>query len=574
VHGDRLTRDVTTPGAFVPVGPTGAPGKAGGRRRADDAPMNDTTALIDAPPAGARIVARGLTTVHRNGTTALDAVDLVIEPGSVTAVIGPSGAGKTTLLAALAGVAPAQGGTVSIDPAGPGPVRVGYVPQDDILHGDLPLRRTLRYAAALRLDTSDRVRLDAAVDRVVRSLGLEHQAHVRVADLSGGQRKRASIACELLTRPAVCFLDEPTSGLDPAAAAALLDDLHELAAGGSTVMLTTHSIADIERSDHIVLLAPGGRIVSTGAPADVLRALGAGSFAELYEQPPSATPHRREPPSDPRPPRPRPPAGTVGPGASRQWAVLTARVAETLARGRLTLAITLGSPVAVTAMFVVLFRPGTFGAGADPATGVQIAYWLAFAGFFFGLTFGLLQVCTEVPVLRRERHAGVRVSSYLLAKVAVLGPMLLAVNVALVATLHLTDRLPSLSVGDHVALQLTMALNAGAALCLGLAASAAVTTTAQAALALPMLCFPAVLFAGAMVPVPVMATAGQTIAAAMPNRWAFEAIARHLEVATAASGTPHASLGASASPTYWVVLAGFTVALGAVAHVTVRLRAA
>lgn len=543
--------------------------------------MHDVTAPIDAPPAGARIVARGLSVVHPGGTTALDDVDLEIEPGAVTAVIGPSGAGKTTLLAALAGVAPAPAGTVSIDAPGAGPVRVGYVPQDDILHGDLPLGRTLRYAAALRLDTSDPVHLDAAVDRVVGTLGLGQRTHVRVADLSGGQRKRASIACELLTRPAVCFLDEPTSGLDPAAAASLLDDLHELAAGGSTVVLTTHSVADIERSDHVVLLAPGGRVVATGAPAEVLRAVGAGSFAELYARLPS-TPPRREPPSDPPSdgpsdpprPRPRPRAGTVGPGASRQWAVLTARVAETLARGRLTLAITLGSPVAVTAMFVVLFRPGAFVDGADPTAAVQIAYWLAFAGFFFGLTFGLLQVCTEVPVLRRERHAGVRVGAYLLAKIAVLAPVLLAVDAALVATLLVTDRLPSLSAGDHVALQVTMGLNAGAALCLGLAASAAVRTTAQAALALPMLCFPAVLFAGAMVPVPVMAPAGRAIAAAMPDRWAFEAIARHLDVGALASATPHASLGASTSAAYWAVLAGFTVVLGAVAHVAVRRRAA
>ncbi|MCO8125928.1 ABC transporter permease [Acidimicrobiia bacterium EGI L10123] len=111
----------------------------------------------------------------------------------------------------------------------------------------------------------------------------------------------------------------------------------------------------------------------------------------------------------------------------------------------------------------------------------------------------MLQVCTEVAVLRRERHAGVRVGAYLLAKVAVLGPVLLVVDAAMVAALHLTDRIPDLSLGEHVALQVTMALNAGAALCLGLAASAAVTTTAQAALALPMLCFPAVLFAGVTV---------------------------------------------------------------------------
>jgi ABC-type multidrug transport system ATPase subunit len=537
--------------------------------------MHNASDLLELHTAGARIVARGLTTVHRDGRVALDDIDLVVEPATVTAVIGPSGAGKTTLLTALAGVAPAQAGTVSIGRASgePGAVRVGYVPQDDILHGDLPLRRTLRYAAALRLEACAPTELDASVDRVLRSLGLADVAAVRVADLSGGQRKRASIACELLVDPSVCFLDEPTSGLDPAAAAALLDDLHTLAAAGSTIVLTTHSVADIERSDRVVVLAPGGRLVAEGSIAQVLRAVGGGSITELYDRLPIA-PRRGARPPPRRPPAPRGPSSTVGPGGSRQWAVLTARAAETLVRNRLTLAITLGSPAAVTTMFLVLFRPGAFTAGPDPTAAVQIAFWLSFAGFFFGLTFGLLQVCTEVPVLRRERHAGLRVGAYLLAKLAVLGPLLLIVNASMVAALQLTDRIPPLSVGDHAALQVTMALNASAALCLGLAASATVSTTAQAALALPMLCFPAVLFAGAMVPVEVMAPAGRVIAATMPDRWAFEAIARQLDIPALTAGEPQASLGASSTPVYWALLVCFTVVLGAGANLAVRRRAA
>jgi ABC-type multidrug transport system ATPase subunit len=540
--------------------------------------MSSTTGLVVAPAAGARVRAHGLTTVHRDGRTALHDVHLTIEPGSVTTLIGPSGAGKSTLLAALAGLTPAQGGTVTIEPHDDRPVRIGYVPQDDILHNELPLRRTLRYAAELRLDTTSATDVDAAVDQVLRTLGLTDRADVRVADLSGGQRKRASIACELLTRPAVCFLDEPTSGLDPAAAAALLDDLHELAAGGSTVILTTHSAADIERSDQVVVLAPGGRVAATGTPTEVLASLAARSVPDVYERllaapPDSAEPPRSQPAAGTRPDR-TVPAARPGPSGTRQWAVLTRRVGETMVRNRLTLAITLGSPAAVTAMIVALFRPGAFGIGAEPTAAVQITYWLAFAGFFFGLTFGLLQVCTEVPVLRRERHAGVRTEAYLLSKVAVLGPILLLVDLVMVAALQVTDRLPALTVGEHLALQVTMGLNAGVALCLGLLASALVTTTAQAALALPMVCFPAVLFAGAMVPVPVMATPGRLLAAAMPDRWAFEAIAGHLEVAALVGDGPHAALGASPTATYWLLLVGFAVALAAGAHAAVRRRAA
>jgi hypothetical protein len=205
---------------------------------------------------------------------------------------------------------------------------------------------------------------------------------------------------------------------------------------------------------------------------------------------------------------------------------------------------------------------------------VQVAYWLSFAGFFFGLTFGLLQVCTEGPVLRRERHAGMRTGAYLASKLALLTPILLLVNGAMIIVLRALDRIPDLSAGALAQLYVTMALNSVAALCLGLLASAAVTSTAQAALALPMLCFPAVLFSGAMVPISVMAHAGRAIAAAMSNRWAFEAIARHLDVAALAGpASPYAGLGASSAATYWALLFAFTLVLGSAAYAAVHRRA-
>jgi hypothetical protein len=263
------------------------------------------------------------------------------------------------------------------------------------------------------------------------------------------------------------------------------------------------------------------------------------------------------------------------PGAAGQWWVLTRRAAEILARNRLTLAILLGSPAAVITMFAILFRPGSFSAGAgDAAAAVQISYWLAFAGFFFGLTFGLLQVCTEVAVLRMEQHAGVRTGAYVASKLALLAPILLLVNAVMIAVLRSLDRIPALTAGALAQLYLTMALNTVAALCLGLCTSALVNSTAQAALALPMLCFPAVLFSGAMVPLPIMTGTGHGIAAAMPDRWAFEAIVRHLDVAAiTAPSSPYATLGASSPATYWTLLVAFAAILGAGTYAAVRRRA-
>ncbi|MEN3360392.1 MAG: hypothetical protein V7637_4374, partial [Mycobacteriales bacterium] len=207
--------------------------------------------------AGLRIDARGLAQ-HAGARATLQDVSLTVRPGELVAVIGASGAGKTTLLDALAGVRPAAGGTLRYDGADPyadpGAYRsaLGYVPQDDIIHRELPLARTLRYAARLRLPAgATPADVDAAVTDALRTLGLTDRAGSPVGQLSGGERKRASIAVELLTRPRAFFLDEPTSGLDPATAAEVVAQLRRLADAGSTVVFTTHNPADVEPCDQV-----------------------------------------------------------------------------------------------------------------------------------------------------------------------------------------------------------------------------------------------------------------------------------------------------------------------------------
>ncbi len=172
---------------------------------------------------GVEIAATDLWQTVKGGKQVLQGVSLTVKACELVAVVGGSGAGKTTLLEALAGVRPAERGEVRFDGVDlyenfdSFRRLLGYVPQDDIIHADLPLERTLRYAAALRLpESKSSADIDSAVDRALAALDLSHRADVQVGALSGGQRKRASIAVELLTSPPVFFLDEPTSGLHPA----------------------------------------------------------------------------------------------------------------------------------------------------------------------------------------------------------------------------------------------------------------------------------------------------------------------------------------------------------------------
>ena len=525
--------------------------------------------------AGVRIEASGLR-VERAGTVVLDDVSLSVEPGELVAVVGPSGAGKTTLLEALAGVRRVDGGSVHVggiatgdDLAGLRAV-LGYVPQDDIIHAELPLDRTLRYAAGLRLPAGADV--EAAIDRALRSVHLADRRQVRVGALSGGQRKRASIAVELLTSPRAFFLDEPTSGLDPVTSQEVVGVLRALADEGATVVFTTHAVQDLERCDRIVFLAPGGRLAHVGPLAGALDHFGVARSEEVYarlQDPalPVAAPGR---PTGPRPERPGGPAVSPAPpaGALRQWSILTRRTFETLARNRLTMAILLGAPVMVVAMFAVLFRAGAFDpAEPSPSAVVMIVFWVAFGTFFFGLTYGLLQICTERAILRREHLVGLRLGPYLLSKVAVLLPFLLVVNVLMLGVLRALDRLPPDDAGTYLTVGVTLALEAVAALALGLLTSAAVANPSQATLALPMLCFPAVLFSGAIVPVHVMASVGAAISTVVPVRWTFEAIGHDLGVRRllTAGGSPlgpplvasYGAAGTAATTTYWAILAAF-----------------
>jgi ABC-type multidrug transport system ATPase subunit len=503
----------------------------------------------------------------KSGTATLRDMSLTIGSGELVAIIGASGSGKTTLLDTMCGLRPPAAGTVTLISG-----NIGYVPQDDIIHLTLPLARTLHYAAALRGVPG------TAVADALRTLELAGRSLVPVGDLSGGERKRASIASELLAGPALFFLDEPTSGLDPARGAELMRALRALTRAGTTVVLTTHAPADAERCDKVAVLAPGGRLAFFGPPAAARGHFGVATLDDVYElldaggdQP--ATASGAIPltiPADPSSPSPGPGAGhDARPRRPlRQWLLLTKRNADILVRAKLTLAILAGAPVMVLLMFLVLFRPGAFNpAHPAPAATVQILFWVAFGGFFFGLTYGLLQICGEYSVLRRERFAGVGATAYVLAKVAVLLPLLAFVDLLFLVVLRLLERLPA--AGDYGATFVTLLLSSAAALGLGLLISAAVSEPAQATVAMPMACFPQVLFVGAILPIPTMAVVGRWISYAMTNRWAFEALGHSLGVATL-WGNGRSPLGppllASYGTTFsrpvaadWLILGGFTV---------------
>lgn len=217
---------------------------------------------------GARVEAIGLNKVYgsarSNHAAAISDLSLIIEPNEFVGILGPSGCGKSTLLNMLAGVVEPSAGNVRIDGldvqqhADLHRAIIGMVPQDDIVHGELTVWQAVSTSARLRL--SKRIpaeEKDDLAESVVTRLKLWDRRHHRIRELSGGQRKRVSIAVELLRKNSVLFLDEPSSGLDQAKEEDLMILLRQFANQGRTIVCTTHVLDRSFLFDRILMIAKG-----------------------------------------------------------------------------------------------------------------------------------------------------------------------------------------------------------------------------------------------------------------------------------------------------------------------------
>lgn len=243
--------------------------------------------LAQSMTQGHRIDALKLGREVSNNRMILKDVSMTINPGEFVALVGGSGAGKSTLMKAMNGYEPANHGQMLLD-AEPLYSRLelyrtsmGYVPQDDIIHRTLPVRVALSYAAKLRLPDARPQEIQQRIADALHSVEMTEHADKKVNVLSGGQRKRVSIAVELLAHPTLFFLDEPTSGLDPGLEKKMMYDLNRLADEGRTVVLVTHATANIAQCDHVAFLSKG-RLSYYGPPNEALQFFSVQDFSDIY----------------------------------------------------------------------------------------------------------------------------------------------------------------------------------------------------------------------------------------------------------------------------------------------------
>ncbi len=561
-------------------------------------------------PRGIRVEAIGLRKVVRGGKNLLQDIDLTVLPGELVAIVGGSGAGKSTLMDALSGVRPATDGEVRYNGQDLGSHRhlyrttLGYVPQDDIIHTDLPLQVTLGYSAQLRLprDTSPEERA-AAVNRAVEDLGLTAHADTRVRELSGGQRKRASIGVELLTQPRIFFLDEPTSGLDPATDLQMMRLLRELADNGSTVLLTTHATKNVVLCDKIAFLARGGHLAFYGTPARALEYFGVAEFDEIYVKlEDELTPEewgqrfrasaehgrliadRMEGGADLAEAAPELTAPPRGPRTwLRQLAVLSRRNAALYARNPGRVIPLIVQPLIFALLLVLLFRSGLFDLGSENPTGAfQLLFIFSLTCFLFGLLFGVQEVVKEYAIFHRERLVNLAVLPYLLSKVAFLAPVLVVCVAAMTLILWGTGRLPDAGWDTYGRFLLTLSLTAWCGLAIALFTSSVAKTPQMATDLLSVWIMPQVLFSGAIISVHEMNAVGELLSHGVALRWAVEGLGRVADLLTLFESSP-SPIGQSLLIQFtdsftgepwqaWGILAGMAVGFLAVSWLILRRR--
>jgi ABC-type multidrug transport system ATPase subunit len=388
-----------------------------------------TALRLVATYGGAKVEARNLSFTLRDGRNILTDVSLDIAPCSFVGILGGSGQGKSTLMNALCGVNPATGGEVYINGARLGDPRemaaagIGYVPQDDIVHRELTVTEAITYSARLKLPSSTpRAAVHDLVEETIERLGLTEHKDKRITQLSGGQRKRVSIAAELLAKPSVLFLDEPSSGLDPKTEFDLMSLLRRLAGADCTVVCTTHVLGRAYLFDQLCFVH-GGQLIFTGTPDEAITWFKAEhGLEEIYlkvgaAETKTGADWRREfensragarplaylaPVADetaPQRQRRRGPGypGQLGLLLQRQWSILKA--------DRLNLLFLLAQP-----LFIGLLIGWV--SDDEPLR----MFLCVVATLWFGCSNGAQQIVREIAVFRRERVCGLGLNGYLQSK--------------------------------------------------------------------------------------------------------------------------------------------------------------
>ncbi len=476
----------------------------------------DTCLLVVVERQGVELVATNLVRYRTNkGVRRIttDHVSLHIKRGEFVAIVGGSGCGKSTLLNEINGSEPADEGSVLLDGtdlyANYAMLKssIGYVPQQDIVYDELRLTDMLAYAAKLRMqpDTTAEERAKR-VEEVIDLLELQGVRENFIGKLSGGQKKRASIAVELLADPRLLFLDEPTSGLDPGIERKLMQRLSEMAHEGRTIILVTHTTLNLHLCDQVVFLGAGGKLAYADNPQGVYSFFGVSDFVDVYplidskpdvwEQKFLVARGGRASEATPTPSGGGIAAGKKTPNAFSQLLTLSSRYVKLLLNDLPRLLLMVGQAPLLAFLIQIVAGQHVFSQCEDTKF---FLFALSCAAFWVGIFDSIQEICKEKGIFRREYDGGMRLGSYIMSKVLVMGVLCLVQTVLLVGVvLIMMYEEPPVEelINGRFELVLSTYLTVMSAMCLGLFVSAVFRSPAAALALAPLLILPQILFSG------------------------------------------------------------------------------
>lgn len=369
----------------------------------------------------------------KNRKQILKDVNLEIQGGEFVAIIGGSGAGKSTLMGVLNCFDCSFEGEVFCNNISlkrnfnslKG--TMGYVPQEDIIYENLTLERMLKYSARLRLPKdSDKSEISTRVENAMRMLDLTAHRDTLIRKLSGGQKKRASIAVEILADPRLFFLDEPTSGLDPGIEKNLMQSLRTLSREQEcTIVTVTHTTQSLKLCDKVIFMGTGGVLCFCGSIDEASAFFGSDDITDIYDMI-SAEPEKwankyRNLQNNSRTSADDPSNGktqNTSPGSSvfTQFATTVMRYAEITVNDWKRLALTLIQPLIIGVLLVMVAGDDVFTAYGDTKS---MIFALSCAAIWLGIFNTIQEVCKERVILKREHMAGLGLTVYVFSKLLV-----------------------------------------------------------------------------------------------------------------------------------------------------------
>lgn len=364
----------------------------------------------------------------------LSDLTLSVNKGEFVAIVGCSGAGKTTLMNILSGYNRPSTGHVYIDGVDlfkeedyfKG--KIAYVPQEEILDPTLSLQKSLEYSLALRVKNVTKKEIKKTISSILETLELSHVRNSLIKDLSGGEKKRASIATEMLSNPNLFLLDEPTSGLDANIEKKIMKKLREIADKGKTIIITAHTVSNLNLCDKIIFMGRDGKICYYGSYEDIFDYFKVKEFVDIYDILKEDTDtwykkfiinYQIE-------------AGVEETklikkkservGFLSQTKTLVKRYISSLINNKLMLLLLLGQSVL---MGVLICTASEKDCLLNPVTASMICVAFTMAAMWLGLFNTIQEIVKEKDMLKKEYMSGLNFTSYMFSKIIVFSILIL-----------------------------------------------------------------------------------------------------------------------------------------------------